>query len=253
VSAHAGRPLRDLAVERLTRVHPRVEATHDQRERPEQAHRTRTEHEGPRAATITLARRRPRQTLLHIPRLDQRLLRDRQRLDEDANVAQRRRHHVHVALVVDELLGHEPVASLDATLGEVTGEAEVLTTGPARPALGMRARTPHHRDDEIARLHARHTTADARHPRERLVTDHEVVRAVGRDAVVEARDLLVRAAHADVEHVEQHVGVALERRRGVIGDDRDGPVIREHGDGAHSSTVDPTGPWFLRSADNSRR
>ena len=66
-------------------------------------------------------------------------------------------------LVIDNVLRHEAVALLDAALGEISGEAEVLATMGASHTIVMRARTPNHRHDQIADLHSRYCCADSNH------------------------------------------------------------------------------------------
>src|SRR5262245_56295777 len=98
----------------------------------------------------------PRQTLLDLSNLLQRLFADRQWLDEHADVAQRRRHDVHEGLVVDDHFRHEAVLFLDAALAKVARVAKVLALATTAHADLVRAGTSHHRDDEIARTHPGH-------------------------------------------------------------------------------------------------
>src|SRR5207244_8407782 len=94
----------------------------------------------------------PRKPLLHLAHLDQRLLRDGERLDQHPDVAQRPRDDVHVALVVHHRLRHEAVQAFDAALREVTGEAEILPVGAAGHAVLVQTRPAYHGDHEFSRL-----------------------------------------------------------------------------------------------------
>ena len=174
----------------------------------------------------------PGQPLLDLAHLDQRFLRDRQRLDEDSDVAQRPRDNVHVALVVDHRLGHEAVEALDPALREVAGEAEVLPAGATGHAIRVQAGTADHRHDEVPRLQARRGRADLHHLAERFMADHEVVVARRRSAVLEGADLAVRPAHAHVEHAKPHVARRPEPWLRLI-DQSDLASVREDGDGLH--------------------
>src|SRR5207244_9085475 len=62
---------------------------------------------------------------------------------------------VHVFFVVDDVLRHEAVLLLDATFSEISGKAEILSVRAARNAVIMRARSPNHWNDDIAKFHSR--------------------------------------------------------------------------------------------------
>src|SRR5262249_31953157 len=215
------------------------ETAHDKCEGAEQAHRSGAEHGRLVAATVAGGRpgRRPRQPLLHIPHLDQRLFSNRQRLDQDSDISQVRWHNVHGLLSVDNQLRHETVVTFDAALCKVTGETKVLSAGPARPARFMQTWPPYHGDDDVARLDASDRAAGAYNLAQGFVPDYQIRRAVGRHTVVEAADLLIGAAHADVEHVQQHVGVVLEHRFSVVFDHFDTLIIRKYRDSSHRSPL----------------
>ena len=220
----------------LARVDDRLEVGRAQRERAEQSDGARAEHERAPAVAVVLARpvrALPGQSLLHLPELDQRLLGDRERLDEDGDLAQRRGHGHEVLLVLDDTLGQEAVRLLDAALAELAREAEVLAPAAARDAVLVRARPPHHRHHPVAGPHARHRRAHALDLRQRLVAEHEVIAARGRRAVLEAADLTVGAAHADLDHAQPHAGRRLDRRLGQLE-----PLhlarLRNHGDRPHA-------------------
>ncbi len=220
---------------RGARVHRRRETGVDQHHRAEQPHRARPEHHGPQAVRRRDAGRRrgdPRQPLLDLPDLGDRLFGDGQRLGKHGHVAQRPRDQVHVALVVDHELGHEAVRAGDPALGEVAGVAEVLAAGAAGGALGVRARPAHHRDREVADLDARDRGPDLDDLAERLVADHEVGRTRRRRAVLERHDLAVGAADADLEHPQSDVGGRGEDRLRVI-DQADLTFGGEDGNGSH--------------------
>ena len=68
------------------------------------------------------------------------LLRDGQRLGQDRDLPQARRHEIHVPLVVDDVFGHVAVGFFDAALGELAGVAVILMPGTAGQAAGMRDR-----------------------------------------------------------------------------------------------------------------
>src|SRR5438552_2553583 len=220
---------------RLARVHRRVEVGRDQRHRPEKADGAGAEDDRAVAESAPGGRvgaAGPRQPLLDLAHLGQRLLRDCQRLDEDSDVAQRPRDDVHVALVVDHRLGHEAVEALDPALREVAGEAEVLPAGATGHAIRVQAGTADHRYDEIPRLQARRGRADLHHLAERFMADHEVVAARRRGTVLEGADLAVRPADAHVEHAKPHVARRPEPWLRLI-DQSDLASVREDGDGLH--------------------
>src|SRR5262249_28794190 len=149
-----------------------------------------------------LMRARPRQSLLHLPKLDQGLFRDRKRLYEHADLAQARRKHIHVLFVIHDQLSHESVRALDAALGEIAGVAEVLTSGAAGDAIPMRTGPTHHRHHEVPVLDARNIRADFHYLSQRFVPNYKFVLAGGRDAVLETGDLAIRAADAHFEHAQ---------------------------------------------------
>jgi hypothetical protein len=80
------------------------------------------------------------QPVLHLPYLRERLLHDRQRLDQHGDVAQRARHNVQVASILDDLVGEEAVPALDAVLHEVAGVAEVLAAAAISRCLARSRR-----------------------------------------------------------------------------------------------------------------
>lgn len=51
---------------------------------------------------------------------------------------------------------------LNPTFFEISGEAKVLSVGPASDAVFMGARTPHHGNNEVARLDSRNFRSDFR-------------------------------------------------------------------------------------------
>src|SRR5207247_9513315 len=87
--------------------------------------------------------------------------------------------------------------------------------------------------NEIARLDPRDRAAGARHLAERFVPDHQIRRTIRRRAVIEAADLPVGAANADVDHAQQHVVVTFEFRFGMVVDYLDALLVREYSDGSH--------------------
>src|SRR2546425_5925729 len=93
--------------------------------------------------------------------------------------------------------------------------------------------TADHRDDEVALLEPRHRRPDLDHLPQRLVADHEVLRAGRRGAVLEGADLAVGAAHADLEHAEPDRGGRREGRRFLL-DQLDLALAGEDGDGPHA-------------------
>src|SRR5262249_62061455 len=115
---------------------------------------------------------------------------------------------------------------LDPVLEEVAGGAEVLPARTARHAVVVWARPPHRRNDEITRSKLRDRRADLEHLRETLVAEDEVLRARGRRAELEAADLAIGAAHADLQHAEANVGGGADARRIVL-DDADRALARE--------------------------
>src|SRR5438874_2158288 len=78
-----------------------------------------------------------------------------------------------------------------------------------------------------------HLRPDLDHLPQRLVADHEVLRAGRRGAVLEGADLAVGAAHADLEHAEPDRGGRREGRRFLL-DQLDLTLAGEDGDGLHA-------------------
>ena len=115
-------------------------------------------------------------------------------------MAQRRRNHVHVLLVIHHEFSHEAVGAFDAALGEVAGVAEVLAAGPASDAILVRAGTPHHRHHQVALPDARDAAAYFHDLTQGFVADNQAVLTGRRDTVVEAADLAVGAADTHLQH-----------------------------------------------------
>ncbi len=133
---------------------------------------------------------------------------------------------------IDHLVGHEAVPPHDAALGVGAGAAEVRSVVVAGAALGVAARAAHRRHHQIAGLDVRHRGADLDDLAERLVAHHQVRLAGGRHAVLEARDLVIGPADADLQHADPCLIVPLEPGGRTI----DQPNLllgREHGDCTH--------------------
>jgi hypothetical protein len=216
-----------------TRVDEDAEALDEELHRAQQADGARAEDDGvaavaaPAPVAVVVF---PGQALLHFQRLGQALLGDGERLGHDGHVAQVLRHGGEVGLLLDEDLGHEAVALVDAAFGEGPGEAEVLAAFAARGAAGIKARPAHAGDDEVARLEAGDAGAHLDDLTEAFMAEQEVVVALRRLAVGEGADLAVGAADPDLE------GADLEF---VGGGDRGlGEVDQSHlaagGDDAHT-------------------
>ena len=82
----------------------------------------------------------------------------------------------------------------------------------------VRARPAHRGNDEIAGCELRDRRADLEHLREALVSEDEMLRARGRRAELEAADLAIGAAHADLQHAQADVGGGADARRIVLDD-----------------------------------
>src|SRR6188768_3998253 len=101
-----------------------------------------------------------------------------------------------MGLIFHEILGHITVRHLDAALGKVAGETEILTGIAAGRAIVVGAGASDGGHDEITGLELGHTRTDFDYFPERLVTEHEVIRTVGRSSIRERTDLPVGAANA---------------------------------------------------------
>ena len=108
------------------RIDVRFEARIHQHHGPQQSHRPGTQDHRAQPAAV------PMQPLLDFAHLDQRLLRDGQRLHQHRHIPQFPGHRVQVMPVLDHELGHESVQSLDAVLAVVAGHAEVVVAGRGR-------------------------------------------------------------------------------------------------------------------------
>ena len=144
---------------------------------------------------------------------------DRQRLDEDADVRQSRRHGNQVPFLFDEELRQKPVDPLDPALEELVGDAEVLTARAARAAAGGGAGAPHHGHHQLAALEMPNLAAEVDHLGDRLVSEDQVVGARRLLAVGEGGDLPVGAAETDLARAQEDLPGA-ERPGFVLFDDR---------------------------------
>jgi hypothetical protein len=152
------------------------------------------------------ARACPRQALLNLPGLGDRLLGNGERLCQHRYLTQFTRHDAHGRLVVHHELGRKAVRSLDPALCEVSRVAEVLPPDRTGETPGVWARPPHHRDHEVAWLDPGDTRPHLDDLAEGLVTQHQVLRARWWHAVLESDDLAVRAANPDLQHAELDLG-----------------------------------------------
>src|SRR6266571_3464145 len=73
----------------------------------------------------------------------------------------------------------------------------------------MRTGMPHHHHCQVARLDIAHLRTHLDHFTERLVPNHQVLRASRRSAELERGNLLIGATHANLQHAQLH----LRRRR----------------------------------------
>ncbi|XXT63932.1 hypothetical protein WMF28_42505 [Sorangium sp. So ce590] len=145
--------------------------------------------------------------------LGERFGRDAQRLDEGAELADRRWDGNEVAFLLDDELGHEAARPADTALDELARRAKVLTPGATGRTLDAVAGPAHGRHHEISGTNALHALTRSHGFRNCLVSQHEPVRPWRRGSVGESRDLSVRSAHADFEHAKQHV--PARQRQGI--------------------------------------
>ena len=215
-----------------------VEAVEHAGHRAEDADGAGPEHDGAQALALGLAGffARPREALLDFPNLREALFGTGQRLGQHGEVAQLLRHDDEVLFVVHEELGHVAVVLVDPAFVELPRRAKVLAVHTARTAVRVRARAAHRRHDEVADLELLHARADFDDFAERLVTEHEVVRAGGRRAIDEGANLAVRPADAHVERADLELGGAGNLRVSVF-DLGDLPLGRDDGHGAHLGLV----------------
>ncbi|MFY9929058.1 MAG: hypothetical protein WAK82_13710 [Streptosporangiaceae bacterium] len=171
--------------------------------------------------------------MLHRPEdLGERLLRDGKRLGQHRDLAQAGRHKVHVALMIDDVLGHVAVGFLDAALGELAGVAVILVPGTAGQAAAIRTGAAYRWHDEIPHPEALDGRADGRDLGQCLVADHQVIIPGRRRAVLKGADLFVGAADPDIEQAQRHL-VGQPELGSFLLDDLDLPRSRKDRDGLH--------------------
>ena len=110
--------------------------------------------------------------------------------------------------------------------------AEVRPVVVAGAALGVAAGAAHRRDHQIAGLEVLDRAADLDDLAQRLVAHHQVRLAGRRGAVLEARDLVIGPADADLQHPDPCLLVPLELRGRTI-DQPNLLLRREHGNCTH--------------------
>src|SRR5689334_18458818 len=131
-------------------------------------------------------------------RLVNRLFGDRERLGENADALQLRRHAHDILLLVKHILGLVAVEPPDAALAVLATSAHVgavYQAWQARPAAA-----PHSKDRVVAGLDPAHAFADLDHLAEHLVADHQLVLAVRRAGAAAVDLLAVGSADAYPHH-----------------------------------------------------
>jgi hypothetical protein len=122
-----------------------------------------------------------------------------------------RRNPDQKAWVLGVALGEIAVLGLDSPLGEAAVEAHIRLTGGAGNAR-FRVRSAYHGDHEVAGTQA---ASPARHPAERLVADRQHVALRWRLTVLALEEIAVRAAAADLEHVDEDLARSGLRLREI--------------------------------------
>ena len=144
-----------------------------------------------------------------MPDLRHGLLCNRKRLSQHSHIAQFAGHHVHVALFIDHKLGHKTVRLFNTALGEIARKTEILVSHTTGAAILMWTGTPHRRHYQVARLDIAHLRTHLDHFTQRLVPNHQVLRASRRSAELERGNLPIGTTHANLQHAQLH----LRRRR----------------------------------------
>src|SRR5438270_14074252 len=96
---------------------------------------------------------KPGQAIKDMPDLGTCFLCDCQWLSQNTNIAQFWRHDMQITLVVNHLLGHKPMYSLNTAFRVVTRSAKVCIPCATRPAFGMGTGAAHSRHHQITYLH----------------------------------------------------------------------------------------------------
>ena len=203
-------PGRARAAGALARIDPGVEPPDQERQRAEQADRSRSKDHRVQPPLLLLGRVDPGHADQHGVELDERFFGDGERLREDGDVGDLPWHHVHVVRRIDHLVGHEAVPAHDAALGVGAGDAEVRPVVVAGAALGVAAGATHRRDHQIAGLEVLDCAADLDDLAQRLVTHHQVLLAGRRGAVLESGDIAIGPADADLQHPDPRLLVPLQ-------------------------------------------
>ena len=213
---------------RGTRVNEGLVAAHYEGHRAKNPDGTGTKHDSGLAGAAA-----PVQPRLDGGHLGERLLRHGQGFDQHGHVAQLRRHEIEMLLILDKELGHVAVHHLDAALGKISGETKILPAHLARGAMVMRTRPAHAGHDEIADLQPRDARADLHHFAQRLVSEHEIIGAIGWRAVGEGTDFAVGAADAHFDHANLRVPRLTQRGHDVLIEQDDFAFLRIDTDGSH--------------------
>ena len=101
--------------------------------------------------------------------------RDSQWLSQNSNVTQFLRHDMQVTLMVDDLLGHKAMCSLDTAFRIVSGDAKVRISCTTRAALHMGTRTTHGQHYQITDFHAAYSRPNFDHFSKRLMANDQVI------------------------------------------------------------------------------
>ena len=205
----------------------------------ENANWSSAEHDGGLARTPALAdgsRVFPRQTLLHLPDLRQRLFRHGQRFNQHSYVPQIARHEIQVLFLIDEVLRQEPMGHFDPALGKVAGKTKILPVRLAGRTGTVRARPAHRRDYQVAWLELGRTGAGFDDFAQRFVPQHQKLRALRRCSVVEVANLPVRPANADFDRADFYLTGRLNDRRS-LSDHAHRPLARQNADRSHFTVI----------------
>src|SRR4051794_2524859 len=87
------------------------------------------------------------------------------------------RNSMQPAAVLDDILGHKAIETIDAVFVVGSRSAEVLVTGATGRARWIRTRKAHRTDDQVSGSKIPHVGANLTHLTQRLMPKNEVVAA----------------------------------------------------------------------------
>ena len=124
---------------------------------------------------------------------------------------------------------------LDAPLGKIAGNAEVLAAVSARTTVFVQAGATHHQHRQVAGHQSGNTAADINDLAECLVPDDKVWGAGGRCAVLERGDLAVGPADSGFEYTQFDFGRSGNHRLRLV-DEPDLTARRKYSECLHNAS-----------------